>query len=57
MLQSFGGTLAFVVQNLTDVLNVLDFHLSGDRGTHYEHVEKMIKYETTYKLVGRKVSG
>lgn len=30
--------------------------MRSDRAAHYEHVEMMVKYETTFKLVHRKVS-
>ena len=48
--------LSFVVDNLISVLNVMNFHMRSDRAAHYEHVEMMVKYETTFKLVHRKVS-
>ena len=55
LLRHFGSTLSFAVDNLVGVLNVMDFHRKSERAGHYEHVELMIKYETKYKLVLRKV--
>jgi len=55
LLSQFGSTLSFVVENLMRVIGDIDFHIQSDKGSNYEDVEQMIKYETKSKLIQRKV--
>ena len=56
MLAKFGVTLSFVVQNLLDTIDIMEFHIKNDKEKkNYEHVDKMIRYEVKAKLVQKKV--
>ena len=56
LLSKFGVTLSFVVQNLLDTIDIMEFHIKNDKEKkNYEHVDKMIRYEVKAKLVQKKV--
>lgn len=56
LLNQLGSTLTPAVKNLEESLAVMDFHVSSNKGIHYEIIERMIKYEVKCKIVRKKVS-
>lgn len=55
-MSKFGVTLSFVVSSLYTTIDVMDGYMKHDKDKHYEHVDRMIRYEMNNKLVQQKVT-